>query len=284
MAIKIGILGCQSKHAEFFGSLFNVESAFPGFSVPFIFGDDEPSRLPYVCETAQINVTCQSADELINRSDAVLITYRLAELHFEPAMACIQHGKPVFVDKPFTLGIGQAQTLANASLARGVPLIGGSTLCYDPQLPAINKSARSAPFGVIAYRVQPNSPFGGFRFYGSHLTDLCSTIFGAGAIDSRAIKFDESVNVVINYPNRTVILHSHPDFEKPEVTFSEGLRLNTINLDDMNCYQYGMSAFVRAIQSHQPDRVKLRQLLFSTRLLNSIVESLETGEIIDLTQ
>jgi hypothetical protein len=45
-----------------------------------------------------------------------------------------------------------------------------------------------------------------------------------------------------------------------------------------------MTTFVRAIQSGQPDPEKLDELMFSTRLLNAILKSLETGEEIDLAQ
>jgi len=55
MVKKLGILGCQSKHAEFFGSLFNTEKAFPGYQVHYLFGDNEPERLPYVQRTAVMN-------------------------------------------------------------------------------------------------------------------------------------------------------------------------------------------------------------------------------------
>jgi len=284
MTIKIGILGCQSKHAEFFGSLFNVTSAFPGFSVPFIFGDDAPSRLDYVCKTAHIPHICQNTAELINLSDAVLITYRLADRHLDLAMACIQQEKPVFVDKPFTLEPAQAQALATASLGKGVPLLGGSTLCYDPQLAEINQKALSASLGMIAYRVDPKSPFGGYRFYGSHLTDLCATVFPTAAESATAYQMGEATNVLVQYPDKTVILHSHPDFEKPEITLSKGRRLLSIELDDVNCYHHGMQAFVRAIHSHRPDPVKMNHLVFSTKLLSAIVKSLETGGTIALTR
>lgn len=40
--------------------------------------------------------------------------------HFEFAMECIKHGKPVLVEKPFTLNAGQAEKLVKASKENGV--------------------------------------------------------------------------------------------------------------------------------------------------------------------
>ncbi len=97
---KLGILGCQSKHAEFFGSLFNIEKAFPGYQVHYLFGDDEPERLPYVQRTAGIPTVCHSIDALIEQSEVVLITYRESQPHFAPAMACFDQSKTASIDNP----------------------------------------------------------------------------------------------------------------------------------------------------------------------------------------
>jgi predicted dehydrogenase len=120
---KLGIIGCQSKHAEFFGSLFNVDWRFPGYRVEYIFADDEPERMPYVLDKARIPNVCRSVDELIELSDAVLITTRLAQTHYAPAMRCIRHDKPFFIDKPFTLNPEEALEITTASIERHIPVL-----------------------------------------------------------------------------------------------------------------------------------------------------------------
>lgn len=281
MDVSIGILGCQSKHAEFFGMLFNVNRSFPGFSVQFIHGDDDPARLAYVLDTAQIPKVCTSPEELIHKSDAVLITYRMSERHFDPALACIQQGKPVFIDKPFTFTLEQALSIAEASQKYNVPVTGGSTLCFDPQIPNIKRIAAGSSLGIIAYRVDLNSPFDGYRFYGSHLTDLCAALFGTNALSTQAYRFDKSVNARVNFANQTVILHSYPDFESPEVNISDFSKLTHFMLDDSGCYFNGMRAFVEMIKSGQPDQGKLNEMVFSVKLLDSIMMSLkEEKEVI----
>jgi len=280
---KIGIIGCQSKHAEFFGSLFNIDKIFPGYSAAFLLGDDDPQRLPYVQDKAQIPTICSSAHELIELSDGVLITYRMSEQHFDPAMLCIQKGKPLFIDKPFTLSLDKALSIAEASIAYQVPVLGGSTLCFDPQLETLVEISQTSTFGTITYRADPESPFGGYRFYGSHLTDLCSMIFGTQALSADSTRFGDAVCTVVKYPNRSVILHSQPDLEKPQVIYSTQDSLSYTTLDDKSCYRNGMQVFIKMVETGTPAPRKLDQLIFSVNLLDAIMRSLASGKEIELT-
>jgi len=59
--MRIGIIGCQSKHAEFFGALLNRERLIEGARATHICPVDEPARLPYVLERAEIPNVCERA-------------------------------------------------------------------------------------------------------------------------------------------------------------------------------------------------------------------------------
>jgi len=279
---KLGIIGCQSKHAEFFGSLFNVERAFPGYQADYILGDDLPERLPYVQQTANIPVACESAVELIDKSDAVLIVHRLGQRHFEPAMGCIRKGKPVFVDKPFTASIQEARAIADASLTFRVPVLGGSTLCDDPQIIELTDLSNNQSYGTIAYRADPACPDGGYAFYGSHLTDLCAALFGIDAVSIRSSRMGDAIHTTVDYPQRSVTLYSQPNFDKPQIMFPSKGNLNITSLDDSRCYYNGMQAFIQALEEGIPNPKKLEQLVFSVQLLDAIQQSISTGEEIHI--
>ncbi len=281
---KLGIIGSQSKHAEFFGSIFNIQKAFPWNAVDFIFADDEPERIPHVRETARIPNVCHSVEELIELSDAVLLTTRLAGSHFDRAMQCINHNKPVFIDKPFTLTVEEALAIKAASLENAIPVVGGSTLCFDPQLAQFIEERKSPTTGIIAYRADVDSPYGGYRFYGSHLTDLCALVFGILAVSVRVVQDKGNVTTTVNYPTGPVILHSQPGFELPEVLFEDGLSLNHIVLDDQNCYLNGMRAFVQAMEDGTPIPSHLERRIFSVQLLEAIMTSIETGDEVSVTK
>ena len=281
---KLGIIGCQSKHAEFFGSIFNIDRRFPGYRVEYIFADDEPERMPYVLDKTRIPNVCRTVDELIDLSEAVLITTRLAQTHFAPAMQCIRHNKPVFIDKPFTLSIRHAMDITEASLDKQIPVLGGSTICFDPLVKQFGQATRSAKFGIIAYKAEPDSLFGGYHFYGSHLTDLCSVLFGMDDFSVRTARIGDMVSTTLSSSHRKIMLYSQPNLTKPQVIFDDGESLRTLSFDDQSCYLNGMRAFVEAIESGKPDPVRMLQLVFSVRLLDAMMRSLESGEKVYLDQ
>jgi len=281
---KLGIFGCQSKHAEFFGSIFNIDRTFPGYTVEYIFADDEPERMPYVLDKTRIPNVCRSVDELIDLSDAVLITTRLGQTHFAPAMQCIRHNKPVFIDKPFALTPEEALEITTASLERHTPVLGGSTICFDPLVKQFEQHTRSSKFGIIAYKAEPDSPFGGYHFYGSHLTDLCSVLFDNDNFSVKTVRTEDMVNTTLSSVRQMIVLHSQPNLTKPQVIFDDGGSIRTLTFDDQLCYLNGMKAFVEAIECGKPDEIKMRQLVFSVRLLDAMMRSLESGEEIFLDQ
>lgn len=281
---KLGIIGCQSKHAEFFGSILNIDQAFPRYTVEYIFADDELDRMPYVLGKANIPNVCRTVDELIELSDAVMITTRLAQSHYAPAMQCIRHHKPVFIDKPFTLTPGEAMEITTASLERHIPVLGGSTICFDPLVKQFEQHTRSSKFGIIAYKAEPDSPFGGYHFYGSHLTDLCSVLFENDDFSVKTVRTEDMVNTTLSSARQMIVLHSQPKLTKPQVIFDDGDSLRTLTFDDQLCYLNGMKAFVEAIECGKTDAVRLRQLVFSVRLLDAMMRSLESGAEIFLDQ
>lgn len=284
MNFKLAMLGCQSIHAEKFATLFNVENLFPGWQIKYIYGDDAPEKVLPVAKTGLIPEICNTQEEALAKCDALLITYRDSSRHYLPALYCLNRGKPVFVDKPFTFACAEAARLIDLSLKQAVILRGGSTLCSDPQLKNAKKQLAAATCGLICYRADYNSQFGGYRFYGSHLTDLCAVAFGTDAIAVRSMRQENYINTTVRYPEKSVTLHSQLDFSHPYIIYNAANDLNQIELDENECYKNGMTDFVNAVNSRFIDYDSLRCLQFSVNLLNSLIRSLETGREVKLTK
>ncbi len=77
-------------------------------------------------------------------------------------------------------------------------------------------------------------------------------------------------------------LYSQPNLEKPTVTIDDGRKLHQLTLDDERCYFNGMQAFIHLLEAGKPEPQKLRELAFSVRLLEAIMQSLTQGGEIQL--
>lgn len=278
----LGMIGCEGRHALHFGRLFNQEDAFPGYEVTHIWGQDAPELLAQRQRETGIKNACESWREVIDHSDAVLIIPRRGDAHFAPAEYAIKSGKPVFVDKPFTLNSKEADRLIELADHHGTLLTGGSTLCFDPALDDAVESCRHSVSGAISYRADPDSPHGGYVFYASHLTDLCARVFGHDALAVATLRVDKKISSTVFYEKRQVLLHSAPEIEAPQIMYTNNDSLKLVTLDDKGCYRRGMEHFVDMLENGKKRREKWSELQFSVRLLNAILQSLNSGEIVAL--
>ncbi|MEG0941105.1 MAG: Gfo/Idh/MocA family oxidoreductase [Oscillospiraceae bacterium] len=243
---KVGIIGVESKHAEFFGKLINVDKAYPGFFVEAIAPIDKADRLPYVLERCPIKKICDSAEELIDSCDCVLLITRLPQTHYALAMKCLDAGKPVFVDKPFTASVGEAKELLEVSLKKGLTLLGGSSLCFDPSIKLNLAQIKSSPLTHFKFTADPESPFGGYAFYLSHLTDLCTSIYGETHLVSASRK-GNSISSLVRHASGIALLSTSLEPHECEIIYEQQGKSSLLTLSDTNCYQNGLNAFFAAV-------------------------------------
>lgn len=70
-----------------------------------------------------------------------------SDLHMVHALACIQAGVPVLVEKPIATNVGDATRMAEAADAHGVPLLVGHHRRHSPILVAARDTVRSGVLG-----------------------------------------------------------------------------------------------------------------------------------------
>ena len=114
-------------------------------------------------------------------------------------------------------------------------------------------------------------PFGGWYFYGSHLTDLCVSIFGAGWTSVSAGIRGGRICARVQYPCFSVTLRTSPEPQPLLVTADRAY-----TLDDHGCYAAGMRHFcnvAQGVETADPER-----LVSSVQLLNAILDACREGQ------
>jgi predicted dehydrogenase len=92
--------------------------------------DQSPTALARGHKNAGVDSAHTNVDALLRNVDAVHICTD-NELHHAHAMAAIQAGRHVLVEKPMTLSLGTSEALADAAKDRGVALLPGHIYRYD---------------------------------------------------------------------------------------------------------------------------------------------------------
>lgn len=85
---------------------------------------------------------------VVNPTDGVIVSSP-NEFHFVQAMACIDRGIPVLVEKPLTDDLADAQRLTEASEKAGVPVLVGHHRTYSSLLTAASSFLETEKFGKM---------------------------------------------------------------------------------------------------------------------------------------
>lgn len=114
--------------------------------------DRDPSRLEKVQSLYPAIRPTTSAEELINDSevDAVIISTPV-EAHFPLAMAALQAGKHVLVEKPMASTTDQARRLIDEAGKRGLVLTVDHTFVYTAAVRKMHEIIRTEGFGKVRY-------------------------------------------------------------------------------------------------------------------------------------
>ncbi|MEM5767262.1 MAG: Gfo/Idh/MocA family oxidoreductase [Bacillota bacterium] len=277
---RIGFVGAESMHTVYFGSILAAGVGGLDSSSGHLWAPDTPQLALPRMAAGELADSCASLDELLEISDAVMILPRDGDSHRELAEACIAQGKPVFVDKPFACSAEDAEAMLAFAEQSGVPLMGGSTLCWLPETAEAARLAREAAEITISFAADWYSPHGGWYYYGSHLTDLCAAIAGCDPIGLEAAREGNRVQALVRYPELLVRLDGSPEQQALVFKFTgrAGAVTELAVPDYERCYRLGMERFSRMLR--EGESVHPERLLFSTRLLDTIIKTLNGDEIV----
>jgi len=145
--IKVGVIG----YGYWGPNLVRNFMAAPGSEVMYVC-DFRPERLASLRKIYPGIKTCSDPSELINdpQVDAVIIATPVTS-HFELALAAMQAGKHVLVEKPLASKSEHARRLVDEAAARNLVLLVDHTFVYTDAVRKIRGLIASGKLGEIYY-------------------------------------------------------------------------------------------------------------------------------------
>jgi predicted dehydrogenase len=193
-SLKIGLVGLDTSHAVAYSQLLNLDEnkdLFPGVQLAVAFPGGNPEwgmswdRVDGFTARLgdEFGVTIvDSAEQVAQQSDLVFITAVDGRQHLELYEQIAPSGRPVFIDKPFTTSVEDAQLILRRSREVGAPVMSCSSLRYAEAFTAAVGDDSLGPivgidvFGPMA--IQEALP--GFFWYGCHGVEMAVAAMGAG--------------------------------------------------------------------------------------------------------
>ena len=145
MTVKVGLIGCgaiaRRAHIPVLQTAGAELTAFASRSL----ASAEAAR-----DEASSGVVVDDWRSLVTRPDVdAVVICTPNSLHAPQAMAAIEAGKHVLVEKPFTVDVASADTLLAAGAAQGVVVMAAQSTRFHPQVVAARDALRRGEIGAV---------------------------------------------------------------------------------------------------------------------------------------
>ena len=287
---RIGLVGGECSHAEYFAYYFNQkndrgEYNFPNYRVTAISGHYKKENTEIAERFGLENVYDDPAD-MLGKIDAVMVTARDGKYHYGFAEPFLKIGMPAFINKPITTDYAEAKALVKLAEDNNALICGGSTLKYSKHvldLAKIVRENKSSVFGAqIVTPVHTNCEYSGFWFYASHLVEVCLTIFGKDIESLYASNNGGNVSVIFDYDGFSVVgQYANECIDCYQMTLILAEKNIVKPVDDGACLKVGCEKFVEMIEKKKPVE-NYNDLIFPVFVIEKIIESYSTGKKIVL--
>lgn len=280
---KVGIIGTENTHASAFMEIFKNDPLYSDIEVVCVGGMYEESNKA-LQEKYGVEIV-NDANEMVKKVDAVMITCRDGKYHAGYAMPFIKAGKPLFIDKPFTIDIEEAKQLVDLAKQTGSLMVGGSSVksAYDVIMleNAVKTDPKAVRGGTLVAPVNMKNEYGGFFFYSSHLTEMCLRVFGKNPIAVTAKEFNDNVIAMVEYENYTISLqfvgNSYVYFG--QIVNNSGVYSRNIDIS-LTC-RHECEEFADMLRNGKMAH-SYEELILPVFFMNAIYQSFTTGKRVEI--
>lgn len=189
---KVGIIGLDTSHSVAFTRVLNDPSAgpeFKGYKVTAAYPQgsydikSSVDRIPgYTEDVKKLGVeVVNSIEELLKKTDVILLETNDGRLHLEQALIVMKAGKTMFIDKPIAASLPDAIAIFKAADFFKVPVFSSSSLRYISGTDEIAKGSIGKVLGADTYSpatIEKTHP--DLFWYGVHGVETLFTVMGTG--------------------------------------------------------------------------------------------------------
>ncbi len=280
--IRIGIFGSENSHALAFSRIFNGDDPRYEDLRVIAIGGEEDEASERVRSECGVEFLAKAPEDMLGHVDAVMITSRDGALHARYARPFVERGLPVFVDKPFTRSVAEAEALCTLAEKSGARLMGGSSVKLVEDVAALAAFARDPANGrsiggACWAPVSMHNAYGDFWFYASHLAEMCLRVFGAPEA-AQTFRSGDDLTVIARYAGFDVTMHYTEGAYNYGATVLMGKAAMTRPVDISACYGLEAAQFAQMARGGAMPE-SFQELVLPVRFLDAIVRSLESGRM-----
>ena len=207
---KIAIIGSENSHCMGFASILcpkEGERRLPDLELIGVAGDEASSRA--ILDSTACPSASSDPSAYVGSVDAVMITARHGGDHLRLVKPYIDAGcRKIWLDKPITASVEEAEELVRLVKEKNVLLCGGSSVAGAPgtkyMQSVIAENGGNILGGHVTAPINLVNPYGNFWFYSQHLVQLVTEVFGQRITSLSAKEAAHGVHAIFHYPDYDV--------------------------------------------------------------------------------
>ena len=287
---KLVILGTENCHGEIFSGYFNAlkpngEKVYPDMEVAGVYGD-EASMNAIKNKIGKVEMASHPHD-LVDLADGVLVTARAGSKHLEYARPYIKKGIPVFLDKPFTSSVKDAEEACAMFKEYGNAYCGGSGVKHAKDVKAVKERVKELlekdllTSAVLSFDIQFNDPNDGFYFYATHLIEMMIEIFGYEAKSVYALRHGDGATAIVDFGKFGVTLQfTDKCGHYMSSLFCKGF-VETKEIDIGDIFKKEADIFAEVVRTGVSPQT-YEQMIYPIKVAEAIDKSMQTGLKVEL--
>lgn len=206
---KIAFLGVENSHANAFLEYIYDKRAVSDIEVVGVYSN-EPEAAAKLSERYGIE-NAESPDAFVGKVDGIVITARDGKYHYPYAKPYFESGIPMFIDKPITTNLADAELMLGALRTYKNKYCGCSSLKYSKELLTLKNEIAELGEGelyggFLRAPVSLVNDYGNFWFYSQHLVQMACELFGYRPVSAFATQNGKVVTVSLAYEEYTASL------------------------------------------------------------------------------
>ncbi len=280
--IRIAFLGTENSHVYCFCRVMCGNPAYEDVEIVGAYGSDEKAN-DQLREAGYISYFAKSPDEFLGKVDAVVVTARHGDLHYDYAMPYLKAGVHAFIDKPFTVDLARAEEMFAVAAETGAMMCGGSSLRFLEEFRPLKRFVEKnrVVCGHVAAPIDMVNEYGGFYFYSQHLAESVMTVFGPNvrSVLARAAAPEENrVSVIFSYDGFDVVGSYTSSYTYAARVMGEKECLDVHTVGSISyIFNYEVEELVGMLRTGVQPTDK-ETMLRPVRLIHAIEESYLTGK------
>lgn len=185
----------------------------------------DPNELLAETYAKEYNVENLSFDDVLNKTDIDGVVLAVpAPLHANMAIAAMNSGKHVYVEKPLAMNKGEAEDMIASAKTNGVQLMVGHLLQYHPCFITLLNLVESGELGTISYIYSNRLSFGKVRSEENVIWSFAphdiSMVLSLAGREPKLVRAESFSSLQPNIADTAILHMEFPSGEKAHISVS----------------------------------------------------------------